>query len=165
MNEVKKIDLQTKAFVANGVNYKILDKLTIERYKIYQRYAPRLAFGLNFNEIYANLSKLYKVLNNQKFADAAVITHNIMNGIHGIEDDKREEPALIIAGLIIVRENEDVSRFDMEEAKAKIEDWTKEGLAIEDFFILSLNTLGGFRETLIESIRIKSEDFLKATEE
>jgi len=151
MSEQKKIEL--KEFTANGVNYKVIDKLSIERWKAYQKMAPRLAYGLSFEELYENLNRLYGHLNKQKFADAAVVCHNMMNGIHGIEDEKRIEPALLICALMIVRENEDLSKWDIDLARQKIDDWTKEGLAVDDFFMVALNTLKGFRETLIESIQ------------
>lgn len=149
MQEVKSI-INVKEFMANGRKYKMIDKLAIERWIQYEKLQPRITFGVGFEELFSNLGKAYAALDKQKFADAAVIIHNTMNGIKNFNDERRAHPALLMAGLFIVREDEDVTKYDEVLMLEKIEDWQKEGLNMLDFFHLSRSAIRGFNQTLIK---------------
>lgn len=148
--EIKTIDSKTKSFVANGKTYTVSDKISVDRFKQYEKLVPLLTFGLGFEQIFSNLKTAYEALNKQKNADAAVIIHNVMNGISSVEDSKRAHPALLMASLVINREDEDAREYNEEIALDKISDWQKEGLDMMGFFDLSLSSIQGFRETLIK---------------
>jgi hypothetical protein len=148
--EVKTLDSNVKSFEANGNKYFISDKISIARFKQYEKLVPRLTLGLDFNQVFANLKVAYESLNKQKFSDASVIIHNIMNGITNIEDEKRVHPALLMASLVINKEGEDTRFYDEAMAMDKINDWQVEGLDMLGFFNLSLNSIQGFKETLLK---------------
>lgn len=148
--QLKTIDVKTKEFTANGKKYYIMDKISAERYKEYEKLVPVLTFGIGFNEIYSNLMKLWENLNKQNFADSAVICHNIMKGISTIDDPKRVHPAHMMAALVINREGEDVRGYDEQLMKDKIQDWIVEGYDMMSFFGLSLSSIHGFKETLLK---------------
>lgn len=156
--ELKSLKLTDKEFMANGHKYIISDKISIRRYAEYQKLQPKLTYGLGFDEIFKALKSAYTALNTKegKVADAAVILHNIMNGVSKVEESSRVHPALKMAALFINREGEDLKVYDEELMNKKIEDWTEEGFNISDFFTLSLNSISGFREAYKESIQ-KSE--------
>lgn len=147
---IKSIDLNQKEFTANGRKYIILDKITPERYKEYEKLVPELTFGLGFAQIYANLQKIWEYLNKMEFGNASVVCHNTMKGIKNIDDSKRIHPALMMAALVIVREDEDCKVYDKQLMLEKINDWQSEGLDMLSFFALSLNSIQGFREALID---------------
>lgn len=133
--------IQTKRFKpdfvelpANGKIYRQNRVLSIERYEQYQMLEPRLAFDIDFNNMYKQLRQLYQNLDNKKFADSAVICYNLMSGIKDLLDNKRESPALLMACLAILAPGEDPKSFDEEVQKIKIADWRAEGYAMEDFF-------------------------------
>lgn len=151
--EIKSIKAADGSFMANGNKYFIMDKITPNRYKEYEKLVPRLTFGLDFNEIFKNLQKAYDALNKQKFADSSVIIHNMMSGISSVNDEKRVHPALMMAALVINREGEDPSKYDENLMMQKIQDWTEEGLDMMSFFEMSLNAIQGFRETLVKYIQ------------
>lgn len=148
--EIKVINPKEKEFMANGKRYFIMDKISAERFKEYEKLVPVLTFGLGFNEIFANLQKLWDHLNKQKFGDASVICHNLMKGISSVDDSKRIHPALMMAALVINREGEDVKVYDENIMRDKINDWQVEGLDMLGFIALSRASIHGFNETLIK---------------
>lgn len=163
--EVQSVDLKPgSTFMANGKKYYVSEKISIARFKEYEKLEPLLTYGVGFKEIFDGLKKNYQALNEKRFADAAVITHNIMTGIKDIENDKRVHPALLMAALVINREDENPKIFDRQIQEDKIKDWTEEGLNIIDFFTLSLTSIRGFRETYLEFIRQQAKDIVEKSE-
>lgn len=148
--EVKTLDLKTKEFLANGRKYIISDKISIERYMEYQKLSPLLTFGTNFQELFQQLKKAYAHLNSQKFADSAVIIHNLLSSVASVEQTERIHPALKMAALFINREDEDFSVYNEQLTADKIADWTKEGFNISDFFTLALSSISGFSQAYQE---------------
>lgn len=139
--------------MANGVNYNILESIPLGRYIRFQKESVKLTYGTTFPEMFKNMGKAYQCLNDRKHADAAVIIHNMMSEIKGIEEEKRVEPALMICALFIVRDDEDLSKVDDEYMQSKIDDWAKEGYEVNGFFHLALTSIEGFRETFLEYIQ------------
>jgi hypothetical protein len=127
-----------------------MDRITPERWKEYEKLVPVLTFGLSFDQMFQNLTKLWEHLNKQKFGDASVICHNMMKGIADANDPKRVHPSLMMAALVINREGEDVRVYDEQLMREKIADWTAEGLNMLGFIALSQASIHGFKETLIK---------------
>lgn len=144
----QKLEVGTKSFMANGKKYIVSETISIARFKQYEKLVPRLTFGLDFNQLFANLKTAFEALNKQQFANSAIILHNLMNGISKVEDDNRVNPALLMASLMINREDEDVSVYNENIALDKINDWQVEGLDMMGFFQFSLSCINGFKETL-----------------
>lgn len=151
--EVKTLDLTKKEFMANGHKYIISNKISIRRYAEHQKLGLKLAYGLDISEFFKNLKNAYNHLNNQKFADSAIIIHNLMNGVSKVEESSRVHPGLKMAALFINREGENLAEIDENLINEKIEDWTKEGYDPSDFFTLALSSISGFREIFQESIQ------------
>lgn len=156
--ELKTLDLKTKEFEANGRKYIISDKISIERYMEYQKLSPLLTFGTNFEEMFIQLKKAYNHLNKQNFADSSVIIHNLLTSVASVEQTSRVHPALKMAALFVNRENEDCAVYNEELTNDKINDWTKEGFNISDFFTLALNSISGFRQAYQEYIEKNQEN-------
>lgn len=148
MKEPVLLPQNTKEFTANGHKFTVSDRITAEKYKQYEKLVPSLTFGLTFQDVYNGLHKVFNLLNKQEFANAAVVTHNLMSGIKKIDDESRIHPALLMAALFILRDDEDGTVYDHALNLEKINDWQKEGLDMMYFFGLSLNSIHGFRETL-----------------
>lgn len=126
---------------------------------------PRLTYGVEFDQMNKAHAKAFAALNDRKFADAAVIIHNLMTGIKDVTDDKRIHPGLLMAALVINREGEDVTDYDYQLQVEKIQDWEKEGLNILDFFRFALQSITGFRETYTLFIREQAEQIAKEIKE
>ena len=150
MSEVKKLEPGVKEFTANGVAYTIVDRISPERYKEYEKLVPHLTFGLSFQEVYNGLHKVFTLLGKQDFANSAVLCHNLMSGIKNIDDEKRVHPALMMAALVINKKGEDERGYSEAVMLEKIADWQAEGIDMMSFFALSLSSIQGFRETLIK---------------
>lgn len=161
MNQIKTIDGSTKEFVANGQRYFVQKSITPLRYKEYEKLVPKLTFGLSFQEVYQQLHRLWNMLDKQQFANAAVVCHNLLNGIKDIDDEKRVHPAMMMAALFICRENEDPAKYDEQLMLEKIADWQVEGYDFWSFFALSVNSIRGFRETLLRYTQQNLEEILK----
>jgi hypothetical protein len=161
MGEIKTLDLfKVKSFTANGQNYSVSSGISLNRYREYEKLEPKLTFGLSFDDIYKSLSKLYELLNKQKFADCAIISYNLMSGIKDIENEKREHPALLMAALVINRDNEDAGVYDEKLQLEKIQDWRKEGYDALPFFTFALSSIQGFGEEYrkyIDQEKIKNQ--------
>lgn len=149
MKEIKTITPEMKEFTANGRKYLIQEKITPERYKEYEKLVPKLTFGLSFQEVYAGLMKAYDHCNKQRFLDCGITLHNLMNGIKNIDDENRVHPAMMMAALFILRDDEDPTKYEEKLMLDKIADWQAEGFDMWSFFRLSLSSIRGFRETLI----------------
>lgn len=147
MAEVKTLDLfKINSFEANGHKYHVSSGISLNRYREYEKLEPKLTFGLSFDDIYKSLNKLYDLLNKQKFADCAIIAHNLMSGIKDIESEKREHPALLMAALVINRDGEDAGIYDEKLQLEKINDWRKEGFDVLPFFTFALSSIQGFAQ-------------------
>jgi len=94
-------------------------------------------------------------------ADAAVIIHNLLNGI-GENLGEREHPILQLCALFINRDGENLDVYDPDVMAEKIDDWKKEGLAMDSFFQLAFNFVEGFIPTYNEIIQSISEEAEKA---
>lgn len=165
MINTKKFDPKCKEFIANGNKYFVNSTLSIARYEEYEKLQPRLAYGIDFENLFKLQKQQYQMLNDRKFADAAVISHNIMSGIKDLMDGTRENPALLMCALAIVGENEDPGKFDEQTQLAKINDWRKEGFAMEDFFTFAAITMKGLPQAYSEYIQnqIEVSEGLKIT--
>lgn len=141
-----------KHFMANGKKYIIANKISIARFKEYEKLVPQLTIGIGFNEMYTNLRKAYSYLNTPqpKPLDAGIIIHNLLNGIKDINDNKRIHPSLKMAALVINREDENAAEYDEQLMQDKINDWQVEGLDMLSFFEMSLNSIQGLKEQLIK---------------
>lgn len=148
--QVKTLEPNTKQFIANGRNYTVSPSITPERYKQYEKLVPVLTFGLSFQDVYNGLFNVFNHLNKQDFANAAVLTHNLMNGIKDIDNENRIHPALMMAALVINRDDEVAAIYDEKLMLDKIADWQAEGIDMMYFFALSLSSINGFRETLLK---------------
>jgi hypothetical protein len=142
---LKNIDFTKSTFEANGHRYTIEETMSIERYALYQRFEIEAGYGTSFKELFAALAEAYKLLNGQKFADAAVMIYNSMKGMS--ELDRKEPYVLRYCALVCNRDGEDRRTITEEQISEKIKDWQEEGIAVSDFFSLALRSIPGFIST------------------
>lgn len=157
--EVKVVDF-SQPFTANGRIYRVDEKVCIDRWMEYEKLSPRITYGIDFDSIQKSLLKIYSALNEKRFADSAVITHNLMSGIKDANDETRVNPALLMAALVINFDGEDTTKFDKVIQLQKIEDWKAEGLDVLSFFAFALRCINGFRETYLLYIGEQAENLI-----
>lgn len=155
MGELKKISPDDKEFTANGRRYIIEERLSVARWIEYEKQQVEVGFGTSLKLIFASLMSAYTAVNEQRFADAAVILRDIMKGISTIE--KREAPLVMkLCMLFINREDEDRTVYDEKLMAEKIEDMIEEGIDINSFFHLAIAFIPGFLAAFSEVTRATS---------
>lgn len=152
MSQLKNLPTDTNVFMANGKKYFIEDKLSYNRWLLYQKLEIELTFDISFSGMFNKLTETYALLNQQRFADASVCVRDLMFGIAN-NIDKRTHPAYALCALFINQEDED--RTDISETiiKAKIEDWNTEGYSVQSFFSIALNIVPNFAKVLQSDIQ------------
>ena len=151
---LKRIDLNTGIFEANGTRYTIEGALTIERYAELQILEKELGFGLTFKAMFEKLQQAYNLLNKQKPADAAVLLNDMLRGMARLQE--REPLVLKICALFMNTDDEDRSSFSADVYNRKIADWKAEKLDMRDFFTVASNSVNGFIEIYRTVTRIIS---------
>lgn len=151
MNKIKKLDLQKNSFIANNVNYTILEEIPLSRYRAFKKLSIKLLYGQDIETLIKNCIKAYNYLNQPKPEplSAGMIIHNIATGLKDLEDESREDAALLICALIIVRDDENIGVYDEKLCREKIRDWELEGFGTNDFFELALTSLTSFKKVFM----------------
>lgn len=149
--EAKRLDFEKRPFTfeANGNKYHSTQTMSIDRYIEFDRLQAHVGFGNDFKNLYDKMKESYEHMNKMKMADAAVIIHNLMNGI-AQNLDKRDHPSLQMCALFLNREGENAAVFDEDLMAEKINDWKKEGYAMQDFFRLAISFVDGFYDAYEE---------------
>jgi hypothetical protein len=147
--ELKKIDFSTNSFEALGITYYIKPSLSVERWKWFEKYQNHFAFGKTFQVIYDLLKNSVDFANKGKGLEAWNIIFNLMQTVGKNLDDK-SHPALLICALFIATEDEDLTKWDEQQAEKKIKAWNDEGIDINSFFQLASNFVTGFLTALDE---------------
>lgn len=139
---IKNVHLLSK-FKANGVQYTVRESLTLERFEVFEGVQIEVGYGVDFRQLFQSLNSGYEYINEGKLADAGVTIYNIMHGVKANLQD-RENPILKLCSLYITVEGEDLTKYDKVLNAAKIENWKKEGIAMESFFSLAFNLVNNF---------------------
>ncbi|MFA5418335.1 MAG: hypothetical protein WC341_07745 [Bacteroidales bacterium] len=155
--EIKKIDEQATRFTANGKEY-FLQELTIGRLREFRKLSRHFAWGSSFEEQYKELQLALAKLNKQDWVGCAVILTHFAERIKYYEE-QREEPALLLCTLFFNVEGENITEWNYELGKQKIEDWNLEGLDFKDFFTIAGNLVPG----LISHLNATSLTILEGT--
>lgn len=147
--DVKHIDLEASSFTANQKEYFIKPTLTVKRFIEYEKLQNHFAFGKTFEEIYKDLKSAIELGDKGKGIEAWSMIVNLRDGIAEKLED-RTHPALLLCSLFVVLKDEDLSKWDQQEAELKIKDWETEGIAMMDFFRLAANLVTNFIPILDE---------------
>jgi len=126
------MDITKEIFTAGGNKYYVTKSLSVERYKAYLKMQLQVGYDVGFSGVIESLQKIYRLCNEQKFADIAVLCHNMLKSIEDM--DKREHPILILCALFINRDGEDTAIVDDALIQAKIDDWKEANIPM-DFFL------------------------------
>jgi len=136
------IDLNQKKFEANGKTYHIRKSMSFERYRMYEKLQLEVGYGATFIQLYEHVKSIFELCNKMEFAQIAVKTHNILNGIKNVES--RQIPALKLCTLFINADGEDESIINDDMIEEKIADWEAAKLDVFPFFQLAINSIPDF---------------------
>lgn len=154
MTDLKRIDFNAGTFEANGKTYTIEGALSIERYAELQILEKELAYGFTTKAIFDKIRQLWDNQNKLKFAENAVILHDLMRGVTKLEE--RTPTVLKICALFINTPEEDRTGLTREMIETKINDWKAAGIDMRDFFQVASSSVNGFLEIYQTVTRIIS---------
>lgn len=136
MEEAKELKIENGRFEANGNTYKVVQSLPLARWRVLEKLRRDVAWDVDPESTLKKHREIWDKLNVGKHNEAIVLLHNLMNAevkhIKGYE-----HPALLLLTLFFNREGEDVTVWDDELAKDKVNDWAKEGYDSRDFFSIA----------------------------
>lgn len=140
---LKRIDFNAPVIEANGKTYRLKKEISINRFRELEKMEVEFYYGFTMQEMFDKLKDAFSDLNKNKLADASVKVYRLMEGVAD-KVDKRENVMLRMCTLFLCTEDEDLTVWTEDLAKQKIDDWAKEGFAIDDFFTLAANLVPGF---------------------
>lgn len=152
--QVKRIDLESGVFMANGRLYRIEGLLSMERYAEYQGLEKELIYGMDSKQMFTELRALWDQLNKQQLAASCVKVYDMMKAVQLVQ--QREATAIKMCTLFCNTDDEDRTIINTAIMTAKINDWKAEGLAAQDFFMLASSSVNGFKELSQTITRIVS---------
>lgn len=154
MQELKRIDFNAGTFEANGKTYTIEGALSIERYAELQILEKELAYGFTVKNIFDKIRQIWDNQNKLKFAENAVLLHDLMRGVTKLEE--RTPTILKICALFINTPEEDRTTLTAQMIEGKINDWKAAGIDMRDFFQVASSSVNGFLEVYQTVTRIIS---------
>lgn len=141
-----RIDLNQGSFKANGKIYKVQSVLTIARFCEFQIMEKEIAFSMTFQKVFDEINEACEMFDASRsfgeMAEAKTKLDNLRRGIAKLEE--KQPTALKMCALFMNTEDEDATIWNQDLMNQKIEDWTIEGIAIQDFFQFALNSVNGF---------------------
>lgn len=155
MAGLKRINIDSGQFVANGITYYIEESVSTVRYAELQILEKEMAYGSTVKGIFDKLQMAYNDINKQKFADSAVKVNDIMRGVAKLNE--RKPVIMKICALFINTEDEDRAAWSVDQYNKKIADWDSEAFDVRDFFTLASNAAVGFLEIYNKVTRTISE--------
>lgn len=115
-----------KSFIEgkSGKKYFFTKGISVGRKTAYSYYENHVYFGNQASDTFKNIKRVLEedLAKNVNFAQAAHRLYNILEGI-GTVADKRPDAVMFMAAIFFNEEGEDLSKWDEEEAKKKIDDW------------------------------------------
>lgn len=145
--ELKEISSQVNSFTANGTEYFIESKLSIDRFIAFQKLEVELAYGGGFLGVMKSLNEAIKLLNKQDWVGAAVELTNTRESIIK-QDTSKRIPAVDICCLFINTKDEDRRIITDDMMIKKQKDFEEEGIPIDFFFQLANNLVVGLKQHL-----------------
>lgn len=152
--ELRNPRLEATSFTTwNGKTYYVQKSLSAERMAMREKLELQFSFGVSFQNLFKALADTYVLLNDRKFADAAVEIKNTMNGI--VNSDNQQVSAVELCKLFINQEGEDISVYDQKVMDQKSEDW--KDIDVKYFFQLAALSVQGW----IQVYKELTQSFLK----
>lgn len=158
MSTLKELDPKEKTFVANGNTYDIEESFSYARWMMYEKLQIELSYGITFQAMFQQLKEIWEELQEMHFGKCCVLVFNLMSGVKNKLDD-RIHPALRMCALFINKPDEDRRTITEEQIKAKLDDWEKEGIAVNSFFVLAI----GFIPNFISAYKEVTQDTFLST--
>ncbi len=129
-------------FVANGKEYYIkADHISPRRWTCFQQLSVEIESGKSIRQIGEWISEHIRLLNayprgKAEFTEISQHTTQFAEALQAFSSE-RYNSALYLCTVFAVTEGEDLTRWDVASATAKIDEWNNEGYSVDDFFSLA----------------------------
>jgi len=147
---LKRIDFEAGHFKGlSGKTYFIeLGAISTGRYAIYEQKAMEVGFGVDFKSVFGSFATIYKQATTgdstlQALHKITEICHSQMAKLKTANLPKDE---FLFCSIFMNTEDEDRSKWDVDLAKAKIDDWAE--YDARDFFLASRLGVEGYATAL-----------------
>ena len=154
-SEPIQIDQNATSFEAGGHTYHInrTGRLSMVRDEWLDTFGFWAMMGRQASAFLAEQQRLFNLLNQGQVAEAAVISHNLINGAKDLITKKN--PLYYICSLFINREGEDIQAYTLDYGEQKIKDWGKhDAFFFKQLGLSLLETTELDWSTLIQSISV-----------
>ena len=141
--DLKQINFDSSSFEAKGVTYFVKETLSVERFRVFEKLQVEYGYGRSFEEFYKQLEKSVDLANKGKGLEAWNIIFNLKEGV-GKNLEKSTHPAMLICSLFLVEADEDLTKWDEQQAELKVKNWNDEGYDVNSFFRLAANLVTGY---------------------
>lgn len=143
---LKKLDPNSKSFVANGKVYMIERELSIDRWVKQQEFEIELGFGMSYGELKNNMTKIYNLSNDRggRIGDIGRVAYDSVTGI--TKALERQPQVLKFCALFLNTVDEDRKTINDDQIAIKCDDFRKEGFAIDGFFVFALSLITDLAE-------------------
>ena len=146
--QLKTIDFTKDTFKAMGITYNVKGSLSIERFRYFEKYQVEMGYGRTFEDVYKAVTNTINYINNKKEVEGHSVLWNLQEGLKRVIKEGKVHPALMICALFIVEKDEDLTKWDEQQAEAKIKNWNDEGYDVNGFFQLAANLVSGYINAL-----------------
>ena len=149
------IDQNANSFQANGHTYHInrTGRLSMVRDEWLDTFGFWAMMGRQASAFLTEQQRLFGLLNQGQVAEAAVVSHNLINGARDLITKKN--PLYYICSLFINREGEDTQAYSLDYGEQKIKDWAKhDAFFFKQLGLSLLETTELDWSTLIQSISV-----------
>lgn len=149
MTTLKRINFETKKFVANGVEYFIEENLSFDRLEMYEQLEVELGLGLRLETVLKKLDEQKHCYDEGRHADAIIINHELRTSAYHKLDHKTNA-AFEMCALFMNRDDEDRSIITKDMIKSKVEDWRGE-YAVNDFFSFAIASIPKYLSAYVKN--------------
>jgi hypothetical protein len=144
-----------KAFMAGGKRFIVHETLTVEGYAKLEELRLEMETGNTAGDILKAIGKVAGHLQKNNVYHASVVTYNAANAAERIVEG-RKAAWLLTLTLFVRPEGADLSAWSEAEAGAWIDEWTAEGIAVDDLFMLANACQTAFVAAFLRSSPITS---------
>lgn len=136
---IKRLPENAKSFEADGRKFIVHDTLTTDGFQMLEELRIRAEVGDTSGGLLKNIQKGYGLLNEGKFADAAVVLYNAIATGERLSE-KQYSAWMLIVTLFVRPEGSNLSAWNESEAAEWITAWNNEGYASDDLFRLAADS-------------------------
>lgn len=143
IEQVVRLDENTRAFEANGRRYIVHDMVTADGYAILEELRLEMETGNSAGDLVKLQGKAIGHLQKNNIYDASVCLYNALNISERISTGK---PAawLLQLTLFVRPEGSNIAKWDESEAATWIADWNAAGIGIDSLFFFHNLCLGAY---------------------